>query len=156
MQYSVSRHRLHVSPHLFLRLALLTLLSLAKSELGYIPSLQPVLQTAFASWFLEKAVCISYMAEPTLVFFFFFGRIRSSLLRAGFLYLQRVGATLHCSAWASHCGGFSCCSFSCYRSWALGAQASVAVAHGLSCFAACGIFLDKWLNQCPLRWQEDS
>ena len=25
----------------------------------------------------------------------------------GFLYLRRAGATLHCSAWASHCGGFS-------------------------------------------------
>ena len=35
---------------------------------------------------------------------------------------------------ASHCGGFSCCG-----AWALGARASVVVAHGLSCSAACGI-----------------
>ena len=34
------------------------------------------------------------------------------------------GYSLHCSA--SHCGGFSCC-----RARALGAQASVVVAHGL-------------------------
>ena len=31
-----------------------------------------------------------------------------------------------------------------------------AVAHGCSCSAACGIFLDQGLNLCPLRWQEDS
>ena len=36
-------------------------------------------------------------------------------------------ATLHCSARASHCGGLSCC-----RAQALGAWASVVVAHGLS------------------------
>ena len=33
---------------------------------------------------------------------------------------------LCCSAWASHCGGFSCCG-----ARALGARASVVVAHGL-------------------------
>ena len=32
-----------------------------------------------------------------------------------FLQLQHVGATLHCSVRASHCGGFSCCG-----AWALG------------------------------------
>ena len=36
------------------------------------------------------------------------------------------GATLRCSAQASHCGGFSCCG-----AWALGARASVVVARGL-------------------------
>ena len=40
------------------------------------------------------------------------------------------GATLRCSAWASHCGGFSCCG-----AWALGTWASVVVARGLS---SCG------------------
>ena len=33
---------------------------------------------------------------------------------------------------------------------------SVAVAHGLSCSAACGIFLDQGSNPCPLHWQADS
>ena len=37
------------------------------------------------------------------------------------------GATLCCSERASHCGGFSC-----YGAQALGAQASVVVAHKLS------------------------
>ena len=36
------------------------------------------------------------------------------------------GATLHCGAWASHCGGFSYCG-----AWALGARASVVVVCGL-------------------------
>ena len=36
------------------------------------------------------------------------------------------GATLCCGVQASHCSGFSCCV-----SWALGMQASVAVAHKL-------------------------
>ena len=48
-------------------------------------------------------------------FFFSFGCVGSSLLRMGFLYLQRAGATLRCGAWASHRGGFSCCG-----AWALG------------------------------------
>ena len=37
--------------------------------------------------------------------------------------MRRAGATLRCGAWASHCGGFSCCG-----ARALGTQASVAVA----------------------------
>ena len=40
------------------------------------------------------------------------------------------GVTLRCGAQASHCGGFSCC-----RAQALGAQASVVAARGLS---SCG------------------
>ena len=36
------------------------------------------------------------------------------------------GATLHCGARASHCGGFSCCG-----AGALGVRASVVVARGL-------------------------
>ena len=50
-----------------------------------------------------------------------------------------IGATFHFSAWASHCSGFSCCG-----AWALGAQTSVVVSHGLSCCEAYGIFLAKY------------
>ena len=60
-------------------------------------------------------------------FYLFFGYVGSSLLYVGFLQLWRVGATLRCSARASHCGGFSCCG-----AWALGAWASVVAACGLS------------------------
>ena len=42
--------------------------------------------------------------------------------------------------------GFSSC----------GAWASLVVAHGLSCSAACGIFPDQGSNLCPLHWQADS
>ena len=35
-------------------------------------------------------------------------------------------------------------------------QASAVVGHGLSCSAACGIFLDQGSNLCPLHWQADS
>ena len=31
------------------------------------------------------------------------------LLCVDFLQLRQAGATLRCGAWASHCGGFSCC-----------------------------------------------
>ena len=58
-----------------------------------------------------------------------------------------AGATLLCSAQASHCGGFSCC-----RTQALGCSSSVVAAPGpcsacsvvvvlgVSCSSACGIF----------------
>ena len=45
-----------------------------------------------------------------------------------YLFLAALG--LRCGARASHCGGFSCCG-----TRALGARASVVVAHGLS---SCG------------------
>ena len=64
------------------------------------------------------------------IYLFIFGCVGSSLLHAGFLQLLRAGATLCCGAWASHCGGFSCC-----RAQALGARASVVVARRLS---SCG------------------
>ena len=41
------------------------------------------------------------------IYLFIFGCVGFSLLRAGFLYLQRAGAVLRCGARASHCGGFS-------------------------------------------------
>ena len=44
----------------------------------------------------------------------------------------------------------------CCGARALGARASVVVAHGLTCSAACGIFPDQGSNPCPLHWQADS
>ena len=61
------------------------------------------------------------------------------------------GVTLRCSAQAAHCGSFSCCG-----ARALGARASVVVARGLSCSAACGIFPDQGSNPCSFHWQADS
>ena len=50
----------------------------------------------------------------------------------------------------SRCMGFSSCGSRALE------QGSVVVAHGLSCSAACGIFLDQGSNPCPLHWQVDS
>ena len=47
-------------------------------------------------------------------------------------------------AWASHCGGFSCC-----RAWALGARASVVVARGLSSCSTQA--LERRLSSCDTR-----
>ena len=70
----------------------------------------------------------------------------SLLLRVGFLQLRQTGATLRCGARASHCGGFSCCG-----AQALGARASVVVAHGLS---SCGSrALERRLSSCGARAQ---
>ena len=61
-----------------------------------------------------------------------------------FLWLWRAGATLHCGAWASHCGGLSC-----HGAQALGVQASVVVAHRLS---SCGLrALERRLSSCGAR-----
>ena len=43
------------------------------------------------------------------LFIYLFGCVGSSFLCEGFLQLQRVGATLHRGARASHCRGLSCC-----------------------------------------------
>ena len=80
------------------------------------------------------------------IYLFIFGCVGSSLLRVGFLQLWRAAVTPRCSAWASHCGGFSCC-----RAWALGTQASVVVAHGLS---SCGSqALEHRLSSCGAQAQ---
>ena len=58
--------------------------------------------------------------------------------------LSLVAASLRCGARASNCGGFSCCG-----ARALGAQASVVVAHGLS---SCGLqTLECRLSSCGAR-----
>ena len=49
----------------------------------------------------------------------------------------------HCGVWVCHLGGFSC------GAWALGAQASGVMAHGLSCLTACGISQVQGLNHIP-------
>ena len=50
---------------------------------------------------------------------------------------EGAGATLDCSVWASHCGGFSC-----WGARALWYMGSVVVVYWPSCPVACGIFLD--------------
>ena len=59
------------------------------------------------------------------------------------------GLVSSCSAWASHCGGFS------YWAQVLKHMGSVVGVHRLSYSEACGSFLDQWSNPCPLPWQVD-
>ena len=78
---------------------------------------------------------------------------------AGFPLVAVAGATLRCTAWASHRGGFPCC-----RAQVLGhvdsavvaprlqSTGSVVVGHRLSCSKACRVFQD----QCLLHWQMGS
>ena len=87
----------------------------------------------------------------------------SLLLHTGFLECSKQGLLPSCIAGSSHCNGFSFC-----RAWALGAQSSAVVAHGLqsggsvvvahgfSCPVACGIFLHQLSNWCSLHWLADS
>ena len=55
--------------------------------------------------------------------------------------MWQARATLHCGAWASHCGGFSCCG-----AQALGAWATVVVARGLSSCSSWA--LERRLSSC--------
>ena len=118
---------------------------------------------SYKAYLLKEFYLFIYSFIYSFIYLFIYGCIGSLLLHAGFLQLQRAGAILCCGARASHCGGFPCC-----RAQALGTRASVVVArglwstgavvvaHGLSCSATCGIFLDQGSNPCPLHWQVDS
>ena len=74
------------------------------------------------------------------------------------VFLAACGASLCCSAQASHFGDCSC------RGAGLqGAQVqwlqytgSGVVGHRLSCSEACGVFPDQGSNPCALHWQADS
>ena len=96
-----------------------------------------------------------------IIYLLIFGWVGSSLLRTGFSLVAASGgySSLRCACFSlrwllllgstgSRCVGFSSCG-----SWALGVWASVAVAHGLTCSAACGIFPNQGSNPCPLHWQ---
>ena len=88
-------------------------------------------------------------------FIYFFGCVGSLLLCTGFslVALHRPFITV---------------APPCFGARALDARASVAVAHrrqstgsvalahGPSCSAACGILPDQGLNPCPLHWQAES
>ena len=76
-----------------------------------------------------------------LFYLFIFGCVGSSLLCTSFLWLRWAEATLRFSTWASYCGGFSCCG-----ARALGLQASVVVACGLSSHGSWS--LERRLSSC--------
>ena len=57
---------------------------------------------------------------------------------------------------SSRCAGLSLSRPLLLRSTGSRRAGSVIVAHGSSCFVACGIFPDQGSNPCPLHWQADS
>ena len=71
-----------------------------------------------------------FLKESILFIYLFLAALGLQCCARAFSSCSERGATLHCGAWASHCGGFSCCG-----AQALGAWASVVVARGLS---SCG------------------
>ena len=68
--------------------------------------------------------------------------------------LSRVAASGGHSS--SQCAGLSLSRPLLLRSTGSRRAGSVIVAHGPSCYTACGIFPDQGLNPCPLHWQADS
>ena len=82
--------------------------------------------------------CISFFLKINLFIYLFFDCVGSSFLCMGFLYLQRAGATLCCSARASYCSGFSLLQSTGSRH-----AAAVVVARG---FSSCG----SWALECSL------
>ena len=78
------------------------------------------------------------------VFLFFLTVLGLRCCVQAFSSWRRARATLRCGAWASHCGGFSCC-----RAQALGVRASVVEVRGLS---SCGSrALERRLSSCGAR-----
>ena len=76
-------------------------------------------------------ICYTYIhIYIFLIYLFYFWLHWVFVAARGLSLVAAIGATLRCGVWASHCGGFSCCG-----ARALGARASVVVAHGLS---SCG------------------
>ena len=93
---------------------------------------------------------------------FFFFKINLFI----YLFLAVLGlrfcarALSSCGKWGPHssslCAGLSLSRPLLLRSTGSRRAGSVAVAHGPSCSAACGIFPDEGSNPCPLHWQADS
>ena len=85
---------------------------------------------------------------------FIFGCPESSLLCGLFSSCEESGLLPSCGAWAPGCGCFSSCATWDQQLWRPG---SIAVVHGVSCSATCGISPDQGWNSCSiLHWQVDS
>ena len=93
---------------------------------------------------------------PLLLFFFFLINLFFWLccVFVSVLGLSLVAASGGHSS--SRCAGLSLSRPLLLRSTGSRRAGSVAVAHGLSCSMACGIFPDQGSNPCPLHWQADS
>ena len=108
-------------------------------------------------------ISLGFFLDCILLIYLFSTALGLRRCTQAFFSCRERGLLCSCSAWASHCSGFSCC-----RVLPLGlmglvvmihglqSPSSVVVAHRLSCPEACGVFLDQGLNPCPSYWQADS
>ena len=100
---------------------------------------------------------IVYLANYSLCFFKKNKFIYLFMAVLGLRFCAR--AFSNCSKWghsSSRCAGLSLSRPLLLRSTGSRRAGSVAVAHGPSCSAACGIFPDQGSNPCPLHRQADS
>ena len=109
----------------------------------------------FLAFYLSLQSICSICSGPFFLFkiftIFIFGFAGSLLLCGLFSSCGRQGLLSHWSAWASHCGGFSCCG-----AWALEYRLNSCGTWAYSYSLVCGIFLDQGWNLCLLHWQADS
>ena len=81
----------------------------------------------------------------------------SLLVHAGFGLAESGGSSLLRGTGFSHRGDFSCLEHRLpVAALGLGCSNSQAGGHGLSCYAACSIFLDQGSDLCPLHWPANS
>ena len=93
-----------------------------------------------------------------LILFIYFWLCWALAAVRAFLQLHEEGLLSSSSAWASHRGGFSCCGAQAPghqgsvvpAPW-LKSSGSIAVAHGFSFSAACGVFPNQGSNPCLLH-----
>ena len=107
----------------------------------------------------------AYFPKPLSFFFFFYKCIYLytyfwlcwvflAALTFSSCGARGLGSFSCCGAWALGCVGFRNCSARAQQLRLPASSAgSVVVEHLLSCFAACGIFLDQESNTCLLHWQ---
>ena len=105
---------------------------------------------------------ISLAAGLTILFYYWFiyGRAGSLLLLRPFSSCGEQGLLSRCSAWASHCGGFSCCGAQAVGysgTWPLGSRTQ-AQSLWLMGLVVCGTWdlPRSGINLCPLQCQADS
>ena len=104
--------------------------------------------------------CATLYSIRTLSFFLFFSLGNIYLFYFWLLWFFIAAHGLSLVAASSGYSSLWCAGFSMQwllLLWSTGSRrlGSVVVAHGLSCSAARGIFLDQGSNPCDLHWQED-
>ena len=92
-----------------------------------------------------------YLCIYLFIYLFIFGCVGSFVSVRGLSPVAASGD--HSSSW---CTGLSLSQPLLLQRTGFRRTGSVIVAHGPSCFAACGILPDQGSNLCPLHWQADS